>query len=149
MKTQIAALAAATLICIAGTSKADNLRVGIHIGNTSYLAAKFLPLAGTATTVTFTVPTAGLVAVTFNAKCNVEGAEDSYSDLGVFIDGIAVNPTNGAFDVFCSTYNGLNRATLTVAKVLAAGNHNVRIRAATFNSATSAFIGDSTLLITR
>jgi hypothetical protein len=128
---------------------ADNLAGGFVIGNTSYLASTFLPLHGTATRINFNVPQTGLVSITYNAKCNVEGTADSYSDLDVFVDNTAVAPTNGAFDVFCSQYGGLGRATLTVVVRLQAGNHFVRIRASTYQNATSAFIGDSTIVVTR
>ena len=145
-----AVAALATLGCASLPAFADNLRSTFHVGNTSYLAAVFLPLSGAATTVSFSVPVAGIVSITFNAKCFVDGpSAQTYTDLDVLIDGIAVPPTNGAFDVFCGDYGGLTRTSLTVGKSLTAGNHTVRIRAATYNNAFQAFIGDSTLIVSR
>ncbi len=101
-----------------------------------------------------TVTKAGIYLLTYSAECSVDaavGALTPYLDLDIIVNGVAVEPTSGNQDAFCSS-NGSGghgqylRASITVPVTLVAGLNSIRILAR-LNGAVEGWIGDSSLVI--
>lgn len=116
---------------------ADNLRYTSNVNAVTVSSPNTLavPLnnAG-ATTINFTNPTAGLVAITFSAECAVSSTQvQSWANLDILVDGGIVSPTESD-NAFCTAIapDGVeiwSTNSITVARNLSAGQHSVSVNA--------------------
>lgn len=103
----------------------------------------------------FSNPASGIVSVTFNAECSVNGHQLNNVAVTILIDDAAV-PPSGFDAAFCNgrgSIPNLSRYSLTVNRVLAAGAHNLKVFAqakpVTVLSPISARLDDITVLVER
>ena len=92
-----------------------------------------VPITSTgATTITFVSKRAGLTAVTFSAECVVQlSGGNNWATIDILIDGIAIAPTEGDEDAFCTEVSnesvyGTN--SITVARRLTKGTHTLTVK---------------------
>lgn len=156
-----AAAAAVSLAGLAGGASAEVLNSSYYTGNWSFeTATAAVPLGrandGSAKTVIKVKPPAkGLYSLTYSAECSVEApANNDYAwvDIDVIINGVAIQPTLGSNDAFCSAdgsvgFSGWHRASITLAVPLKAGTNEITIQARLISGATGGWLGDSALVI--
>jgi len=92
-----------------------------------------VPITSTgATSITFVSKKAGLTAVTFSAECTVRPPGfNNWATIDILIDGIAIAPTEGNDDAFCTEVSnesvyGTN--SITVARRLTKGTHTLTVK---------------------
>jgi hypothetical protein len=108
-----------------------------------------IPLtAGGATSLAFSGK--GKHAISYSAECETSG---SWVSIEIIVDGIALSPTSGDNDAFCSDHNDNNgNDGWTVAHYrvvtgqLALGAHSVQVRATTVGGGTG-WLGDSSVVV--
>ena len=125
-----------------------------HAGNFTFTAAGTLvPLtAANATSVAFNG--SGVHAISYSAECETTGA---WLSIEILVDGVALVPTGGTSDAFCSDHktleslDGWTTASITVATGnIAGGVHTVQVRGtavANGGASDTGWLGDSTLII--
>lgn len=153
---QKSAAAFATLGLLCNSALADNLAYSFNVNAQSWFTTlkQRVKLSNSgALQLAFTNPTAGLVSVTFTAECQLIAPTLSWLGVDIFIDGSIVEVTNGD-DALCAgrganVPGGWSRHSITVARVLAAGAHAVRVDAGTSGLHSGAQLDDVTLLIAR
>lgn len=92
-----------------------------------------VPITSTgATSITFVSKKAGLTAVTFSAECSVRlSGVNNWATIDILIDGIAIAPTEGNDDAFCtevSTESVYGTNSITVARRLTKGTHTLTVQ---------------------
>jgi hypothetical protein len=145
---------AAALSAVALTSTAAVRASHTRAGNFTFAGTALVPLnAANQTGIIFNSPSAGRKVLTFSAECAVDGGATAWLDLDVIVNGVAVSPTIGNSDAFCSgagstsSNDGWVRPSITVVIPVVGGNNSVRIQARPNNGATSVWIGDSSLVV--
>lgn len=134
-----------------------------HTRNANYTYAEgttpFVPLndAG-ATTITFNTGVRNQkVIVSYTAECGIiDNKNDTWVNIDIQVDGVAIRPTNNTSDAFCSStnnagYNWNMSAVNAVYIVPNPGVHTVRIRAAvqSGNGGATGWLGDTSLVVWR
>jgi hypothetical protein len=147
-----AALSAVALTSIAGV-RATHTRAG----NFLFAGTALVPLnAANQTGIIFNSPAAGRKVLTFSAECAVDapaGNTITWLDIDVIVNGVAVSPTAGNLDAFCSGAGAAGpgdawvRPSITVVIPVVGGNNSVRIQARANNGAAGGWIGDSSLVV--
>jgi hypothetical protein len=107
-----------------------------------------------ATTLSFSLASAGKKLLTFSSECAVNGPAGKfgeYLDLDILVNGVVVNPTFDA-DPFCSTngtggFDSYIRTSITIPIQVKAGTNTVQIRASGSTSVTAMWLGQSALVI--
>jgi hypothetical protein len=118
-------------------------------GNFTFAGAVLVPLTnGGATAVSFSGK--GRHAISFSAECETSA---DWLSIQIFVDGVALSPTGGTSDSFCSDHNdnnaldGWTTAHYTVATPsLGAGVHIVQIQGSVVGSGTG-WLGDISLVV--
>lgn len=100
------------------------------------------------------------LVITYSAECAViTPATDTpaqsagrWVHVNILVDGVVINPTAGVNDAFCSGNqtpgnDGWFRASVTTTAVVAAGFHNIEVKAATVNGGIGLHLGDSALVV--
>lgn len=113
---------------------------------------KLVPITSTGgTSISFVSKKAGLTAVTFSAECSVYGsAANRWLTIDIYIDGVAVDPTSGNNDAFCTEVsNEYNYSTnsITVAKNLAKGTHTLTVQS--YVTADTGWLDDIAVVVSR
>ena len=93
--------------------------------------------AAGATTLSFTLASAGQKVLTFSAICSVNAPADdalSWLDLDIVVNGVVVAPTVGGDDAFCSANgtisgDGYVQASITIPIQGISGNNTIQIKA--------------------
>lgn len=103
--------------------------------------------------VPFVNPLGGIVSVTYTAECPLIAAPTSWLHVTVLIDNVAVLPSGGDA-ALCSgrgagVSGGWIRTSITVSRVLAAGNHTVTVNGQVTGAHTGARLDDTSLLVER
>jgi hypothetical protein len=140
------ALAIATTVTLSAKLVADATRTGNHLFTG---VNQTIPLTnGGATTLTFSGK--GRHLISYSAECETDG---TWLSIEILVDGVAVAPTAGGSDAFCSDHNDNDSNDAwavshyrVATPNLASGNHTVQVRATVFGIA-SGWLGDSALLI--
>jgi hypothetical protein len=155
----VLSLSAAALPAVTAPASAVVAAFGFHTFSFTFSPpGSLLPIAiGAGTSVAFTLPAQANVAVTFSAECSVEapaGDFSSYVDVDVLIDGVAVPPTAGTSDAFCSAngtagFDSWVRPSITVVKLLAAGPHSVSVFGRPSTGATRGYLGITSVVVER
>jgi hypothetical protein len=84
----------------------------------------------------------------YSAECSASGGNTfSWIDIDVLVNGVAIPPTAGTTDGFCSPGNGYNRAAITMAIPVKAGFNDVQIIGRLDAGATAGWLGDTALVI--
>lgn len=105
----------------------------------AYLNIKGTSPATGATSVSFNVPSTGLVSFTFSAECLVvgNGPNLSWADINMIVDGASgspIPPTGTHIDAFCGTFGqgsqSIQHPSISVVKNMTAGDHTIKIYAA-------------------
>jgi hypothetical protein len=113
-----------------------------------------VPLSPGVLSLSFYVPTAGLVFISYNAECKVTAAAaGSYLGLGIYIDGAAATTPPAALSkAFCTSVagsvNNWGSYVSNVTRSLPVGWHTVRVRTQLFG-AGSGWLGDSNITVIR
>jgi hypothetical protein len=110
--------------------------------------------AAGATTLSFSLASAGKKLLTFSSECSVNGPAGKfgeYLELDVLVNGVVVTPTADA-DPFCSTngtgyFDSYIRTSITIPIQVKAGANTVQIRATGSTSVTGMWLGQSALVI--
>jgi hypothetical protein len=155
LKQAILALAlAGTAAAAQAGVKASALRPGNWV---SLSAAEVLvPVnAAGATTLSFTLPSAGKKILTYSAECAVDapaGVTGTWLSLDIYVNGVVVSPTIGTTDPFCPAngtmgFDGYVRASITIPIQGKSGSNTIQIKARGGGSATGLWLGDSALVI--
>jgi hypothetical protein len=127
--------------------------VAANPGNhtTGFTGTVLLPLnASGATTLTFS--SSGVNAITYSAECAVDGDPFAYMSIEIIVDGVALPPTAGVNDAFCSGnetpgFDGWATQSVTVGTgKLPLGTHTVRVEA-TMVVGGAGWIADSSLVV--
>ena len=156
MTLRNAALALA-LAGVAATAHAGVKASAIRPGNFVALSPieTLVPLntAG-ATTLNFTLPSAGKKVLTYSAECAVDAPAGTFGwvTLDIYVNGVVVAPTVGTTDPFCSGngaagFDGYVRASITIPVQGISGGNTVQIKARGGSNATGLWLGDSALVI--
>jgi hypothetical protein len=109
----------------------------------------------------FTVPTAGLIEITFSAECSVNGTQFQHGTISIEIKPAAagagafaaISPTGGSDDAFCSGNNvagvldGYVTASMTVVTPVDNIAYDVRVRANTVGGAPEFRLDDLSLTV--
>lgn len=140
-----AALVAAAVLA---SSTAAEARIFTHAVRDAFLlplkSGQYMPLDNSGTTsVSFMLPKAGPVAITYSADCNMQSGYDA--KITILVDDVVVAPTQDA--EFCSYYASYVSASRTVVTSLARGRHTVKIRFWNYDPTTEVNIGNGTLLV--
>jgi hypothetical protein len=156
-RTRILATAAAAAALFSASASATLLNVATRLGNftTPSAAAAFVPLndAG-ATTVFINVP-AGRYQISYSAECSVNAPAGNFVawvDIDILVDGVAIRPTAGTADAFCSAdgqagFAGYSRNTIVTYFSVGAGVHAIRVVVRGNAGATGSWLGDTALII--
>ena len=141
----LAALVAAGALAAATTAEA---RIYKHVVRDAFLlplkSGEYMPLDNSGTTsLSFVVPKAGPVAITYSADCNMQSGYDA--KITILVDDVVVAPTQDA--QFCSYAASYVSASRTVVTPLARGRHTVKIRFWNYDPTTEVNIGNGTLLV--
>jgi hypothetical protein len=110
--------------------------------------------AAGATTLSFSLASAGKKLLTFSSECAVNGLAGKYGDyldLDIVVNGVVVVPTVDA-DPFCSTngtggFDSYFRSSITIPVQLKSGTNTVQIRASGSANVTGMWLGQSALVI--
>lgn len=153
MKTFVVLCAGAVLASMAVTADAAIRLNATRTGNWFVLggpAAVPLDNLG-ATTLKFSLPAAKKVLLTYSAECAVEGPPSRWANFDIIVNGVAVAPTAGTADAFCSTDSTASldnwvRASITVQVNGKKGQNTVQIVAA-HTLVNYISIGDSALVV--
>ncbi len=99
----------------------------------------------------FNLPTARTVAISFSATCQVSGI-NGFVQIDIVVDGIVRSPTIGPLDRFCSSdgtvlLDNASVRSITIPVALAAGAHQLIIRAQTVGAGIVANFDDSATVI--
>lgn len=159
MSRKFLGLLAATTLCLAGATmpaQADNITSAFTTAPQAWLGALSQQLrltAGGALGLAFVNPLGGTVSVTYTAECQLNAASSSWLHVSVFIDGAIAAPS-GPDAAFCSgrgvgVATGWARHSITVTRILAAGNHSVIVRGQVSGFHSGARLDDTTILIAR
>jgi hypothetical protein len=115
----------------------------------------FVPLtAAGATTLSFSLASAGKKLLTFSSECAVNGPAGKYGEyleLDVLVNGVVVTPTVDG-DPLCSTngtgfFDSYIRTSITIPIQGKAGTNTVQIRATGSSSVTGMWLGATALVI--
>jgi hypothetical protein len=158
MKTFRQAVLALALAGAAATAQAGIKASAINTSNwLSPSAAQSLVALDPsgATTLSFTLASAGKKVLTFSAMCSVRApAGDflSWVDLDIVVNGVVVAPTVGNDDAFCSAngtsgYDDYVRATITIPIQGVAGSNTVQIKARGNYNTMDMYFLNSTLMV--
>jgi hypothetical protein len=107
---------------------------------------------GGATVIAWNEAAKGTRWLSYSAECSAEGGPSGWIDIDVIINGVAIKPTAGSSDGFCSPNNtttsgdGWTRASITLAIPVKAGLNNVQILGR-LDFVTGGWLGDSALVI--
>jgi hypothetical protein len=107
------------------------------------------------TTLPFTLPAAAKVAITFSAECAAAGDADSFIDIDIQVDGVAVPGTQSHTDLFCGhnggtlDVDGFTHPSVTAVKSLSAGPHIVTVLGRLDAGATAGRLSDSVTVVER
>ena len=120
-------------------------------GNFTFTGTVLVPLnAGGATTVSFSG--AGKFAITYAAECAEAGSPGNWVSLQILVDGVALDPTAGTSDAFCSGnstagFDGWATQSITVVTpALGTGGHTLQVQATDVGTA-GGWLGDSSLVV--
>lgn len=149
---------ACVLAVAAGATVAITFKINaVRPGNFSFATpSAFVPLnAAGATTLVFNQGGATPRVLTYSAECTVDapaGNNFAWLDIDVYVNGVAVPPTAGTADAFCSAdgvagFGGYTRPSITIAINPVAGANSVRILARLNAGATGGWLGDSALVV--
>ena len=146
------ALAAAATTAHAGV-KASALRPGNFVALSPTEVLVPLNAAG-ATTLNFTLASAGKKILTYSAECAVDGMAGAlpWLTLDIYVNGIVVAPTVGTTDPFCSGnstagFDGYLRTSITIPIQGISGSNTVQIKARGGSGATGLWLGEAALVI--
>lgn len=124
------------LVAAAPALRAEIVQYNFNSTPSSYgTTASLVPITSTGgTSVSFVSKKAGLTAITFSAECEVYSSTPAtnWLTIDIRIDGVAVDPTAGGDDAFCTQISNLNHwgtYSMTVAKGLAKGLHVLTVQA--------------------
>ncbi len=151
----VAALAA-SLACTSIPAQADNIKFSFNQNGPFWFGNLRQDIGlnnSNAKVLQFSNPSSGLVAIFFNAECQLIGRPQSIVNVDILIDGTIVPVTNGD-DAFCAgrgvgVEGGWARHSLTVARTLSAGTHSLRVKATALGVHTGARLDNITVLVAR
>jgi hypothetical protein len=146
-------------VCLGGMSlpaKSENIKFSFNASSQSWFSVLRQDIRLTnsgSKTIQFDTAKRGLVAVTFNAECQLIARSQSSLNIDIILDQSIVAITNGD-DAFCSgrgvgVEGGWARHSFTVAKELGAGTHTLRVKAIVVGDFSFARLDDITVLISR
>lgn len=151
------AACALALSALAVAAQAKVIISGVYPSNFSFsTATSLVPLASTgATSRTFNITKAGTYVLTFSAECSVDapaGDNAAWVDLDILIDGVAVAPTSGTSDAFCSAngtlgFDGWAHPSITIPVSLTAANHTLQVQGRLNFGATGGWISDISFVL--
>jgi hypothetical protein len=157
MKRARQLLALAALSVLASAASAKVIGFGTYANNFSYnVSGTFVPVTSTgATQLTVNAAAAGRYVITFSAECSVDapaGNNFAWVDIDLMVNGVAVSPTAGTSDAFCSAdgvagFGGYSRPSITVVAPLNAGANAIRVLGKFQAGATAGWISDSSLVV--
>jgi hypothetical protein len=119
----------------------------------TFAAPIFMPLNDAGSTTLFFVGS-GRHLINYSAECARSGGNTDWLSIQIFVDGVALAPTSGIDDAFCSGDNtpfvdGWVTAHYSVPTgVLAAGFHSVRVQATLIGAGTGR-LDDASLSVTQ
>jgi hypothetical protein len=110
--------------------------------------------AAGATTLSFSLASAGKKLLTFSSECAVNAPSGFYGDfveLDIVVNGVVVAPTVD-IDPFCSAngtslFDGYVRTSITIPVQLNAGTNTVQVKVSGSANVTGMWIGQSALVI--
>jgi hypothetical protein len=151
------ALLALALAGAAATAQAGVKASAVNPSNLTWLTRGpvLVPLnSAGATTLSFSLASAGKKLLTFSSECSVNGPAGKYGeylDLDILVNGVVVVPTVNA-DPFCSTnstgaFDSYIRTSITIPIQLQSGTNTVQIRASGSANVTGMWLGQSALVI--
>ena len=142
----------------AATAQAGVKASAIRPGNFVALSPNevLVPLnAAGATTLSFSLPSAGKKILTYSAECAVDaltGETGAWLQLDIYVNGVVVAPTSDTTDPFCSAngtagFDGYVRASITVPVQGKSGGNTVQIKAKGGSNARGLWLGDAALVV--
>ncbi|MBN8510996.1 MAG: hypothetical protein J0L57_20600 [Burkholderiales bacterium] len=151
-------LGLACVVALAATTALAGIKAsGYRAGNFSFTTPTALvPLTTTGgTALTWNQGSAGKKIMTFSAECSVDapaGNNFAWVDIDILHNGVAVPPTAGSSDGFCSAdgvagFAGYVRASITVVIPAVAGANTVQVLARLNAGATGGWVSDTSTLI--
>jgi hypothetical protein len=141
---------------VASASRNDNFTFAQGAPVFVWLDAPTTPPAATA--LSFTLPTAEQLILTYSAECAVGGGTTfiRWLDIDVLLNGTVLSPTDNVEDAFCTSngtasVDGWTRASITLVVPAVAGANTIQIRATIQNGTAgdSGWLGDSALIVQR
>ena len=147
-------------LALAGAAATAQAGVKASAVNTSNLiilnpGPVLVPLnAAGATTLSFSLASAGKKILTFSSECAINaptGIYGDYLDLDILVNGVVVTPTVDA-DPFCSAngtgfFDGYIRTSITIPIQVKSGINTVQIKASGSANVTGMWLGASALVI--
>jgi hypothetical protein len=101
-----AAIAALALLGTAGSANAAIKASGTNPSNFSWTTpTALIPINGAGTSITVSNTKATKLIITFSAECSADagaGVTSGWVDVDLLLNGVAISPTNGSSDAFCS-----------------------------------------------
>jgi|SRR5687767_7848789 len=152
-QTVLALALASTAAAVHAGVKASAIRPGNFVALSPNEV--LVPLNATgATTLSFSLPSAGKKILTYSAECAVDAPAGSngWLTLDIYVNGVVVAPTVGTTDPFCSGngtagFDGYVRASITIPIQGISGGNIVQIKARGGSGATGLWLGDGALVI--
>lgn len=155
-KTTFAAIAALALAATAGTANAAVKASGTVNNNFSFTTpTAAVPVNGGATSLTVTNTKATKLIITYSAECAVDAPASNttaWVDIDLNLNGVAIAPTAGTLDAFCSangsaSFDAWNRASITTVVTAPAGVSTITVTGRLNNGATGGWLSDSALVV--